>query len=191
MCDAPSVTYLFWRYNTVALRLTKTGMATRRQSHSTECRSILADTAGLVQDSAHFDRDWLNKPGMRTGTAVFSDFWTMVLKKDTFHLILAYNLFKSQFISCYLWYSHSNSSEVCNILPLLVYFKETWLQENDISWPIKSLSIEFYSKFQDRSRTGPQSFWAERPQDRSFRKCQDRGHPNNKITKYNHDPWHQ
>ena len=42
---------------------------------------------------------------------------------------------------------------------------------------IKSLSIEFYSKFQDRSRTGPQSFWAERPQDRSFQKGQDRGHP--------------
>ena len=34
-----------------------------------------------------------------------------------------------------------------------------------------------FSKFADRSWTGPQSFWAERPQDRSFQKGQDRGHP--------------
>ena len=43
--------------------------------------------------------------------------------------------------------------------------------------PIKSLSIELHSKYKDRSRTGPQSFRAERPQIHSLQKGQDRGHP--------------
>ena len=93
--------------------------------------------SALPRVSTVLDRDRSNKPWMRTGTVVFSDFWTMVPQKETFHLILAYNMFKSQFISCYLWYSHSNPCIVFNVLYLLVYFKETWLQENDISKPIK------------------------------------------------------
>ena len=49
----------------------------------------------ITRVSTVLDRDRSNKPGMRTGTAVFSDFWTKVLQRETFHLILAYNLFKS------------------------------------------------------------------------------------------------
>ena len=55
---SPSLSYLFWQFNTVAVCWTKTGMAMKRQcpkQHATQCPSILDDAAVLIRDTAHFD----------------------------------------------------------------------------------------------------------------------------------------